>query len=98
MSKFFAAIILAVLIGTGPVAAQSPFAAQPVIGLPIYTADGDEVGIVRGVTRLADDIGLLCELSYRQGIGTRLVMLPARFMSLRSDRVVLSATDTRALD
>ena len=62
-------------------------------GLPIFTSDGVEIGVVSDTGTDEDDrLVLLAEITMPLGIGAQTVAIPLDLIEVKSDRVDLSLT------
>jgi hypothetical protein len=96
-----AAAALAVAIAFGPtvqpVLAQqgldeSAEPRRPLIGMPVYTSDGRQLGEVIQVGRQNDQPALRAEIGSFLGLGSTTVIIPTNMFQQRGNRIELSMT------
>jgi PRC-barrel domain len=89
------AVALAVTVATS--AAQD--LSNTAIGLPVFTSDGREIGLVTEVA--SEPLGqsmLIAEVERPGGIGPRAVAIPPDMFVQRADRIELSLTFEQVTD
>jgi uncharacterized protein YrrD len=85
-------MLVAVLTATGAQAQH-----QELIGLPVYAADGAEVGRVADVASTGNEIDALrVSRGAPMGFGERLILIPQPAFMIRRGRIILP--DLRAAD
>jgi len=79
-----------------PRSSQTPPTAElAVVGLPIFTSDGKEIGKVLATGTDEHDVAVLvAEIERPLGIGSVAVAIPTDMFELITDRIVLSITET----
>jgi hypothetical protein len=101
MLKMLLAGALAAALTTAPGIAQEknrrPLAGAHavLVGLPVFTSDGREIGKVTGMARDQDEPMLIAEIERRLGIGSRTVAIPIDMFVQRPDRIELTLTPNR---
>jgi hypothetical protein len=94
------ALMLVALPGMPRAPAQSPQQASPaepqpsLAGLPLYTADGKEIGKV--ITMGLDDDDepvLVAEIERRLGLGLTAIAVPTDMFARKGDRIELTLTE-----
>jgi sporulation protein YlmC with PRC-barrel domain len=90
-------IAVAIALGTAPATAQQtpPGTAQQessLVGLPIYSSDGEKLGEVTDVTMHEGQQAVLAEMGTFLGIGTKPVLIPAGMVTRKGGRVELPMT------
>ena len=104
MLRALLAGMLAVTLAAMPAAAQTllePPAAQvnaALIGLPIFSSDGEELGRATEVGMYDGEAILIAEIERLLGIGSTLVAIPAHMIELRADRIRLTITASQVRD
>ena len=77
-------------------AAEAP---APLLGLPVFTSDGVEIGAVTDTgTDEEGHLVLLAEVGRPLGIGTETVAIPLNLVALGKDRIDLTLTETEVRD
>lgn len=102
MWKEIAAVgILAFALGPTPALARTvpelpaAEASAPLVGLPVFTSDGVEIGAVTDTGTDEDGhLVLLAEVGRPLGIGTETVAIPLDLVAFGKDRIDLSLTET----
>jgi len=74
---------------------SNPRGTRAVIGLPIYSSDGIEVGQVTNIGKYRGERSLIGEVGQMLGFGTRYVLIPKAIATIEKDRVVLTITRAR---
>jgi sporulation protein YlmC with PRC-barrel domain len=90
-------ILVAIALGTAPATAQqappgTPQQESSIVGLPIYSSDGEKLGEVTQVTIHEGQQAVLAEMGTFLGIGTKPVLIPAGMVTQKGDRVELPMT------
>jgi sporulation protein YlmC with PRC-barrel domain len=94
-------LLIAVVLATGPVAAQQGLQrpAAVLIGLPVYTSDGRLVGKISDLGRKGHGQGvLIAELERPLGLGPQTVAIPIDMFVQRPDRIELTITADQVND
>lgn len=63
-----------------------------VIGMPIYTSDGANIGEVTASGTYGGDVVVIGEVGYKIGFGTRQILIPSAMANRQSDRITLTVT------
>jgi hypothetical protein len=97
--------ILAFALGSTPTSARTAHelpaaeAQMPLLGLPVYTSDGVEIGAVTDTGTDEDGrLVLLAEVGRPLGIGTETVASPLDLAAFGRDRIDLSLTEREVRD
>jgi sporulation protein YlmC with PRC-barrel domain len=69
-----------------------------VIGLPIYTSDGVQIGQVASIGKYKGQRLMIGEVGLALGFGSRLVLIPRDLAIVQKDRIVLTITKDRVSD
>ena len=70
-------------------------ATNSVIGWPIYTSDGVQIGEVASIGKYKGQRLMIGEVGLALGIGSRLVLIPRDLAIVQKDRIVLTITKDR---
>jgi hypothetical protein len=104
MLKMLLAGALAAALTTAPGIAQEknrrPLAGAHavLVGLPVFTSDGREIGKVTGLARGEGEPMLIAEIERRLGIGSRTVAIPIDMFVQQPDRIELTLTAEQVAD
>jgi hypothetical protein len=99
---FACAVVLAVTVGSAD--AQDgrrqppPGAAAVLVGLPVYTSDGREIGRVTEVVSEPQEPMLVAEIERAGAIGVHAVAIPIDVFVQRADRIELTLTFEQVSD
>jgi sporulation protein YlmC with PRC-barrel domain len=95
--KFTVMTCLVCLVAAPALHAQTstPRGTSTVIGLPIYSSDGVEIGRVTNIGKNRGESSLIGEVGQMLGFGTRYVLIPKSIATIGKDRVVLTITSER---
>jgi sporulation protein YlmC with PRC-barrel domain len=66
-----------------------------VVGMPIYSSDGMEIGQVTNIGKYRGEKSLIGEVGQMLGFGTRYVLIPKAIATIEKDRVILTITSER---
>ena len=66
-----------------------------VIGMPIYSSDGIEIGQVTNIGKYRGERSMIGEVGQMLGFGTRYVLIPKSIATIEKDRVTLTITRER---
>jgi sporulation protein YlmC with PRC-barrel domain len=88
---------LACLVVATPVShgQTPPSAKRVVIGMPIYTADGEKIGEVTNFATHRGERSIIGEVGQMLGLGTRHVLIPKSLATIQDGRIVLTITSDR---
>ena len=98
MPKMLLAVLVAVALtslpGDGQQMHPQPRAGSSVllVGLPVFTSDGQEIGKVIGLAKYQGEHLLIAEIEQRLGIGSQPVAIPIDMFVQRADRIELTLT------
>lgn len=97
LKSTLAGIAIAVALCSAPAIAQQtpPGAALQegsIVGLPIYSSDGEKLGEVTHLTMHQGQQAVLAEMGTFLGIGAKPVLIPALMVTQKGDRVELPMT------
>ncbi len=96
------AVLLAVTVasaGAQDAKRQMPAGASAVlIGLPVYTSDGREIGHITEVVGEPHEPLLIAEIERPVGLGSRTVAIPIDIFVQRADRIELALTFEQVSD
>jgi sporulation protein YlmC with PRC-barrel domain len=68
------------------------------IGMPIYTSDGANIGQITNIGSYKGENSLIGEVSSVLGFGSRRVLIPNSMATVQGDRIVLSIANDRVKD
>ena len=87
---------LAIALVVGPCAARAEqglySASAALVGLPVFTSDGREIGRITEVVRQPREPMLLAEIERPGAIGSHVVAIPIDAFVQRADRIELTLT------
>jgi len=63
-----------------------------VVGMPIYSSDGMEIGQVTNIGKYRGERSMIGEVGQVLGFGTRYVLIPKAIATIEKDRVILTIT------
>ena len=94
------AVALTALPGEGQQMHPQPRAGSSVllVGLPVFTSDGQEIGKVIGWAKHQGEHLLIAEIEQRLGIGSQPVAIPIDMFVQRADRIELTITAEQVAD
>jgi hypothetical protein len=98
MPKMLLAVLVAVALtslpGEGQQMHPQPGAGSSVllVGLPVFTSDGQEIGKVIGWAKHQGEHLLIAEIEQRLGIGSQPLAIPIDMFVQRADRIELTLT------
>jgi hypothetical protein len=90
-------VVFALLVFVPIAHAQRSESGAPtaIVGKPIYTSDGAEIGRVINLGSYGTQTGMIAEIGTALGFGARLVFVPKDLAVVHADRVVLKISSDR---